>query len=236
MLQTYEDLKAAVARTANRKDAAFIEAVPDFVAMAEAEMRRDINARSGVQILDLSIDSDSYPLPCGFDGLVSINGRGANSSLTFVSQNSIGLDRGWSGYGAATYTISGDTIYFGRVPGDVRLAYKSLFAPLGRATRCNWILSNHPDAYLYGALKHSAPYLEDDARLGTWQALYSSAIQAINTQALEQTFSGPLRIQSGYVDGEQRRSNAYIPTEFGGETGAGSIPVDFLSIYNEARN
>lgn len=200
MLDTYDNLKAAVARTANRKDTAFIDAAPDFIALAEAEMRRDINARSGVQIIDLSIDSDSYPLPCGFDGIVSINGRGANASLTFVSQDSIGLDRAWGGYGQASYTITGDTIYFGRVPGDVRLAYKSLFAPLSRTTRCNWILSKHPDAYLYGALKHSAPYLEDDDRLGTWQALYSSAIQAINTQALEQTFSGPLRMQSAYVD------------------------------------
>lgn len=211
MLDTYENLKAAIAKTANRKDTTFIDAVPDFIALAEAEMRRDINGRSGVQIIDLSIDSDSYPLPCGFDGIVSINGRGGNSSITFVSSDAIGMDRAYGGYGASSYTITGDTIYFGRVPGDVRFAYKALFAPLGRAVRCNWILSKHPDAYLYGALKHSAPFLEDDERISTWGGLYAQAIQAINTQALEQTFSGPLRIQSGYVD----RGGRYGPYAIG---------------------
>jgi len=197
---TYDELRATIAITANRKDAAFIAAIPGFIELAEAEMRRDINARSGVQIIDLSIDTDSYPLPCGFDGIVSINGRNSNSNITFVSSDAIGMDRAYGGYGASSYTITGDTIYFGRAPGDVRFAYKALFAPLGRTTRCNWILSKHPDAYLYGALKHSAPFLEDDQRIGVWAGLYSSAIQAINTQALEQSFGGPLRIQSGYVD------------------------------------
>lgn len=204
---TYEELKVTIASTANRKDAAFIAAIPGHIELAEAEMRRDINARSGVQIMDLSITEDSYPLPCGFDGIVSINGRGSNSQITYVSSDAIGMDRAYGGYGSSSYTITGDTIYFGRIPGDVRFAYKALFAPLGRATRCNWILSKHPDAYLYGALKHSAPFLEDDQRIGVWAGLYANAIQAINTQALEQQFGGPLRMQSAYVDqgGQYRR-------------------------------
>jgi len=233
---TYDELKLTIASTANRKDAAFVAAIPGFIELAEAEMRRDINSRSEAQIMDLSITEDSYALPCGFDGIISINGRGSNSEITFVSSDAIGMDRGYGGFGASSYTITGDTIYFGRVPGDVRLVYKALFKPLGRATRTNCILSKNPDAYLYGALKHSAPFLEDDQRIGVWAGLYANAIQAINRQQLEQDFGGPLRIQSSYVDsGNYRRPvTGYVPTEYGEETGPGSIPVDFLNIYEEA--
>ena len=32
----------------------------------------------------------------------------------------------------------------------------------------NWLLTAHPDAYLYGSLLEAAPYLMDDARLAMW--------------------------------------------------------------------
>jgi len=40
-------------------------------------------------------------------------------------------------------------------------------------------LSKHPDAYLYGSLVHSAPYLKDDDRIGIWAGLFDAIIQDI---------------------------------------------------------
>lgn len=203
-LSNYEELKASVAKTANRSDQAFIDAVPDFIALAEAEMRREIRARSETQTMTLSIDDTSYPLPCGFDGMVSFNGTGAaNRAWGFVPINDI--DSVFSP-GANNYSLSADTIYFSRAPGEVLMRYRAMFSPLGVRTRCNWILSKHPDAYLYGALKHSAPYLEDDQRLGTWETLFSQAIQDINRQAINQQNGGPLMMRSDRADGRYRYS------------------------------
>ena len=47
----------------------------------------------------------------------------------------------------------------------------------------NWLLTNYPDAYLYGALLHSAPYLQEDSRIQTWAALYQKAISDINSES-----------------------------------------------------
>lgn len=202
-LSTYDELKIAIAKTANRSDADLIAAVPDFIALAEAEMRREIRARAETQTLDLTIDEDSYPLPCGFDGMVSFNGRGAN----YRGWDYVAIDTVDSVFNPAgnSYSLSADTIYFSRSPGDVRMRYRALFNALGPRVRCNWILSKHPDAYLYGALKHSAPWLEDDARIGTWEALFSDAIQTINRQAINQMNGGPLVLKSDRVDGRPRR-------------------------------
>lgn len=200
-LSTYDDLVAAVSRHANRSDAAFLAVIPDLIALAEAEMRREVRARGEVQTLDLTITEDSYPLPCGFDGIVSMNGRGdVIREITQVSSDI--LDKttypdGWL-FGNA-YTISGNSIYFGRAPGDIRLRYRAMFSPLGPRCRCNWILSKAPDAYLYGALKHSAPYLEDDERLPMWGRLFADAIDGINRQAIAQTTGGPLTMRASVV-------------------------------------
>lgn len=195
MISTYDELKSAVSRTANRNDAAFIASVPDFISLAEAEMRRLINARGEVRTVDLDLEDDYWSLPCGFDGVVSINGTGDSyRKINFVSSDVLD-QRTWANYDNS-YTISGDRMYFGRAPGGVKLRYRTLFEPLSARNRCNWLLSKNPDVYLYGALKHTAPYLEDDQRLNTWQGLFASAIADVNQQAIEQNFSGPIKIRA----------------------------------------
>ena len=65
-------------------------------------------------------------------------------------------------------TYTSELYYFGKTPA------------LSDSNTSNWILEHYPDAYLYGSLIHSAPYLKDDARIQVWAALYQNAIDAIN--------------------------------------------------------
>jgi len=51
-------------------------------------------------------------------------------------------------------------------------------------------LERYPDAYLYGALVHSAPYLRDDARTQVFAALYQNAIDAINAESERSKYGG----------------------------------------------
>lgn len=236
MISTYDELKSAVSRFANRKDANFLATIPDFIALAEAEMRREINARGEVKTISLDLEDDYWPLPCGFDGVVSINGTGDYRKINYVSSDVLD-QQGWSNY-ANGYTISGNSMYFGRAPGAVKLRYRTLFEPLSDRNRCNWLLQKHPDVYLYGALKQTAMYLEDDPRLGSWASLYGNAVAAVNQQAIEQSFSGPLKMMASVnprlLGGGS--NVGYVPTAWGEETGAGSVPVDFLNIYEQALN
>jgi hypothetical protein len=59
------------------------------------------------------------------------------------------------------------------------LTYVARMPSLSAANSGNWILTDYPDAYLYGALTQSAPYLKDDARITTWGTLFSSALDDI---------------------------------------------------------
>ena len=73
---------------------------------------------------------------------------------------------------------SADLLYYAKVP------------TLTDAAPTNWLLTNYPDIYLYGALIHSAPFLKEDERAQTWAALYSSAVSRVNDASSKSTASG----------------------------------------------
>jgi hypothetical protein len=80
---------------------------------------------------------------------------------------------------------------------EYELIYYARIPALSDAAPTNWMLEHHPDAYLYGALVHSAPYLVDDARVGTWGSFYNAAIEAIEQEGSRATAGGSgLRIKT----------------------------------------
>ena len=75
-------------------------------------------------------------------------------------------------------------------PYNAELYYFGKTDALSDSNTSNWILEHYPDAYLYGSLIHSAPYLKDDARIQVWAALYQSAIDSINQASEKAKFGG----------------------------------------------
>ena len=63
----------------------------------------------------------------------------------------------------------------------LELLYYEKIDPLNSGNASNWMLSNYPDAYLYGSLMHSAPFLQEDNRIQVWAALYEKAINDIKS-------------------------------------------------------
>jgi hypothetical protein len=49
----------------------------------------------------------------------------------------------------------------------------------------NWLTDYAPNALLYRTLLEATPFLKNDQRIPTWQAMYSQQMQTINTQDLQ---------------------------------------------------
>lgn len=60
----------------------------------------------------------------------------------------------------------------------------------GADAAAHWIIVNAPDLALYGALCESAPFLQRDARLGTWKGLYQEALEDYRALHKEEDVSG----------------------------------------------
>ena len=60
------------------------------------------------------------------------------------------------------------------------LTYCKRVPALSDTATTNWLLTLHPDAYLYGSLLQAAPYLKNDERLQTWGTIFTTIISDIS--------------------------------------------------------
>lgn len=67
----------------------------------------------------------------------------------------------------------------------LEILYYEQPALLGEDLQTNWLTEYAPDALLYAVLLEAAPFLKRDERIGTWQALYDRAAQALNGEDLK---------------------------------------------------
>jgi hypothetical protein len=189
---SYTELKDAVASTLNRDEAQLLAAIPDFIALAEARMRRVLKGKDARSRLAISIDTTGeYALPAGTKQVVYLFRtdtlvRGDIEITTPNRMNLIRSQYGPSGVPFAAAVIAG-TIFFAPIPDaayGAELIIDTEISPLSVTTPTNWVLTNYPDLYLYGALVHSAPFIREDARLEMWKSLadqaYGELVQAMH--------------------------------------------------------
>lgn len=178
-LDSYSELQTEIAALLNRTD--LTARIPTFIRMAEADMNRRLNTRHMVAAITIQISGETYPLPDDFGGVKSFRIEGEPATpLTYAPLEA--FDDAF-GTGKPTRYAVTDQIVLNPVPDgsySARLRYRKLIPCLSSVRRCNWVLDRNPDAYLYGAAVHSAPFLRDDERLVLWRSLYDGAIQAIN--------------------------------------------------------
>jgi hypothetical protein len=194
-ITNYATLKTAIADFLNRDDLTSV--VPTFIALAEADIQRKVRHWRMETRSTAQLDTQFSAIPS--DWLETIRfylTTGETSRLELISQAEM-IDRkeadgnlsGTPAYYAMTGaqfelypvpdgTYAGELLYFAKVPA------------LSDSATTNWLLTNAPDAYLYGALIHSAPYLKDDARIQVWAALYQSAIDSLNDSSNDARHSG----------------------------------------------
>jgi hypothetical protein len=81
------------------------------------------------------------------------------------------------------YTVLGQEFDFAPIPDTnytLELLYYFKPTPLSDSVASNEFLANYPDALLYATLGEAEPYLMNDARIGTWAAMFDRAIARIN--------------------------------------------------------
>jgi hypothetical protein len=194
-LTTYDELKASIADFLNRDDLTSV--IPDFITLAETAMNREVRHWRMEKRADANLDTQYTALPNDF--LESIR-----MSLTTADTNTLEMVNAFqiSNLRAQNLNTTGRPVNFAISDGSIEvfptpdtsytleMLYYEKIDTLNSGNTSNWVLTNFPDAYLYGALVHSAPYLAEDARANTWAALYQKAINDINSESERSKTSG----------------------------------------------
>jgi len=68
---------------------------------------------------------------------------------------------------------------------EFEILYYEMPRPLDTENEENWLTKYAPNLLLYACLLESAPFLKNDIRISTWQAMYDRAAQATNGQDIQ---------------------------------------------------
>lgn len=196
-ITNYSELKAAVADWLNRSDLTSV--IPSFVSLAESQANRDerLRTREAMVRATASFDQQYATLPSDYNEMANlqINNVTPFVSLQYVSLNQI--DQYKSSFTTNNvpkyYTIVGNQIELLPTPGTAytaEMVYYAKIPALSDANPTNWLLTKHPDVYLYGTLIQTAPYLKDDERVGTWANLYERAVGDIEVADERALYAG----------------------------------------------
>jgi len=194
-ITTYAELKSSITDFLNRDDLDTV--APDFITLAEADLSRKVRHWRMEGRATAEIDTQYSAIPADFLEVITFHVTSGNlRPLELISQAEM-LQRRYE-----NLDTSGKPAYYALTAGEIEvyptpdgtytteLYYYKRISALSDGNTSNWLLEYFPDAYLYGSLVHSAPYLKDDARLQLWAALYEQAIASINRESEATKFGG----------------------------------------------
>jgi hypothetical protein len=194
-ITTYAELKSSIANWLNRDDLTSV--IPDFISLTEAGINRDLRHYKMINRVDATLDSRYVQMPADWLETVRFGiTSGTTYRLELVSRDDMLEYRQNTSDIAGIpkfYANIGDTIEVFPTPAaeyQMQLQYYAKTPALSDSNTDNWLLSDAPDIYLYGALVQAAPYLNDDARVQTWAALYSAAMQSMQKASDDTRFAG----------------------------------------------
>ena len=195
-ITTYAELKSSIANWLNRDDLTAV--IPDFIALAEAQIARDIRHWRQEKRVTTLVNEQYENLPIDWLEMIQIQ-LTAGGRLQVISAAELQERKEASSIAQKPkhYRLTSDQIEFYPAPDssyEVVMQYYARVPALTDVETFNWILTEYPDIYLYGSLVHAAPYLADDQRITVWAALYQSAVDALNQDNTKSRVSGPLRM------------------------------------------
>lgn len=189
-LDTYANLRTYLASDLNRTDLS--SAIVDFIRLAEAHMSNRLKTREMDVTTTLTITSGVAAIPAALQSVKSmrlaVTPFGAIQPEGVEAQEARRPDTPGN---PQTYAMVGEEfIFWPPATSSARIRYRRDVPALSDANTTNWILTEHPHLYLYGALFQAYMFLKDDQRAAQYESKFGAAIEELNARDLVSQISG----------------------------------------------
>lgn len=199
----------AVEYLARDQDVTLIARVPTFIQLFEAKVNRTLFSRQMETRSQAQTDPAVTPepefiaLPADFQTMrrIRLSSETGKPSLQFLSGTQMDEKR------TSVADVSGIPRYFSIFGNEIELLptpaalttlemiYRQNLPSLN-TNSTNWLLALAPDAYLFGVLLESAPYIKQDSRIQVWAAAVQSALIDLNSLGNNSAFNaGPMQVR-----------------------------------------
>jgi hypothetical protein len=192
-IASYTELQSAAAGWLNRSDLTSL--IPDFITLTEERMNRALRVRQMETALSsTAIANNAIALPDGTVAVKTLWIEGYEecplSSVSYeflLTKGTTGIPKYWA--------MQGDNLYFdgdGTVSG---VLYQKIPA-LSSTEATNWLLEDHPSAYLFGTLSEAFNYNRNDKERDRWDARFQGVLNEIGGADMRDRLSGPLQARA----------------------------------------
>lgn len=181
---TYSELKDNIKSFLNRSD--LTDAQLDiFIDQTEAELNRKLRTKEMIKRANATADSQYLSLPT--DWLEVINVEITSDFRPLFQQSLESLDV----YRRSNDNVVGQPVYFAVMDDALELAptpdtsytlqltYYEKIPALSSSNTSNFLSTNNPDIYLYGALKHASVFLMEDDRVALFTQQFDKALEQL---------------------------------------------------------
>lgn len=199
-LDSYANLKTELADWANKGN--ITTQIDTFIDLAEADINRFLRTQDMEAVATSTVSSNPIDLSASpFTRFQKMKALMIVSASVDRPLNYISPDLYNSQYSATSsgipefYTIVGSNLYLDPAPStsySYTATYYSGINPLSGSNTTNWVLINHPDLYLYGALKHARIYLRKQDIEG-YEAAFNQALALVKREDIRNRGGGTAR-------------------------------------------
>lgn len=194
-ITTYSELKTAVENWLDHQ--LFTSRVPEFIALFEAVANRRLRVRQQETSTTLTPSSGDASLPSDYLSWRSVlSGADSGRELQYVTPVYMNLRYSSSDTDVpSVFTIVGSTLKIRPIDSsDLTLVYYAKVPALSDSATTNWLLTAHPDLYLFGSLVEAEVFGVNDERLSMWKARRDEIFTEIELLANRSKGVGQLRV------------------------------------------
>lgn len=196
-LATYSDLQTSIASWLARPGDTNITAVAtDLIALFEARFQRNLRVRQMESRATTTISAQNTSLPSGWLGMRSLkytDSGGTDRQLMPMAPQLVAQTYLTTMTGPPkVYWIVGSEFLVAPTPDasyTAQMDYYS-FSALSVSNTTNWLLTSHPDIYLFGSLTMAEAFIMDDQRVGMWKQMLEQAMQELHAADKRDRWSG----------------------------------------------
>lgn len=196
-ISTYAELQTAIGNWMDRTDLS--SRLPEFIAMFEAALNRELRVRQQVTTTSLSPSSGTASLPSDYLLWKRVTWQGSTKrELEYVDSSYFQSSYPTSPSDTPRFfTIEGSTLRITPVDDtSLTMAYVQKVPSLA-TTDPNWFLTAHPDAYLFGSLAAAKTLTAGEDNRGGAIAEFAVVVKGIADELARLTFvqDGPAMIR-----------------------------------------
>lgn len=185
-VSTHEELIQAVLRWSQRPD--FRERAADAIPLAEAKINRRLRTREMETTLGtFTISGEYVSLPSNFAGVKAFQLVGPPKvALEFRPNDQMATEYDTGTNKPRFFNVHGSEFRFAPAPDttySARLVYYRTIPALTSSATTNWLLTSHPDAYLYGVLAELYDFAGDQQRADRCTERMYAVLDEVKTQS-----------------------------------------------------